>query len=484
MSEKSLKKNAFYSFLKAFMTLIFPIITFPYASRILTPEGIGKINFANSIVSFFVMFGSLGIGTYAVREASKVRDNKIELIKFFKEILLINLISSIISYCTFFILLIFVPKFNQYTLLLLISSIRILFTTLGLDWFYSALEEFKYITIRSVFFQIISLLVLFIFVKTKEDILWYVIFGLISSVGSNICNFFYCRKFLNLQTKVDLNLKKHIKPIFIFFGMTVATSIYTILDTSMLGFLSSDIEVGYYSAATKINHMVLSLIVAITGVLLPRFSIYIKNEDYLNFQNLFNKSFSIITLLSIPMSAGLFLLAEPVTLLFSGKEYIFSVKSMQIMTPIIYIISIASITGSKILPALNKEKISLISYIIGACSNLILIFILIPIFGSIGAAIGTLCAETFVTGFQVIYLRKYIINKNNLITLLQTLISTFFMSVSVILICHLFKNILLKIFLSIFIGIILYIICLCLLKNKYFMEYFNLFKSKIYKKFK
>ncbi|MDD6654245.1 MAG: oligosaccharide flippase family protein, partial [Treponema sp.] len=150
MSEKSLKKNAFYSFLKAFMTLIFPIITFPYASRILTPEGIGKVNFANSIVSYFVMFGSLGIGTYAVREASKVRDNKIELIKFFKEILLINLISSIISYCTFFILLIFVPKFNQYTLLLLISSIRILFTTLGLDWFYSALEEFKYITIRSI----------------------------------------------------------------------------------------------------------------------------------------------------------------------------------------------------------------------------------------------------------------------------------------------------------------------------------------------
>ena len=293
MSEKSLKKNAFYSFLKAFMTLIFPIITFPYASRILTPEGIGKVYFANSIVSYFVMFGSLGIGTYAVREASKVRDNKIELIKFFKEILLINLISSIISYCTFFILLIFVPKFNQYTLLLLISSIRILFTTLGLDWFYSALEEFKYITIRSIFFQIISLLVLFIFVKTKEDILWYVIFGLISSVGSNICNFFYCRKFLNLQIKVDLNLKKHIKPIFIFFGMTVATSIYTMLDTSMLGFLSSDIEVGYYSAATKINHMVLSLIVAITGVLLPRFSIYIKNEDYLNFQNLFNKSFSI-----------------------------------------------------------------------------------------------------------------------------------------------------------------------------------------------
>lgn len=481
MAEKSLKKNAFYSFLKAFMTLVFPIITFPYASRILTPEGIGKVNFANSIVSYFVMLAGLGISTYATREAAKVRDNKIELITFFKEIVLINLISSFISYFLFFIFLLVVPKFNQYTLLLLISSIRILFTTLGLDWFYSALEEFKYITIRSVIFQIISLLILFIFVKTKEDILWYVIFGLISSVGSNICNFFYCRKFINLQVKVELNLKKHIKPIFIFFGMTVATSIYTMLDTSMLGFLSTDVEVGYYSAATKLNHMILSLIVAITGVLLPRFSIYIKNKDYVNFQNLFDKSFSIITLLSIPLAAGLFLLAEPVTLFLSGKEYIASVKSMQIMTPIIYIISIASIAGSKILPVMNKEKISLISYIIGACSNLILNFLLIPRYGSFGAAIGTLCAETFVTGFQVIYLRKYIINKNNLITLLQTLISTVFMSMSVILVCYLLNHILLKIFLSVFVGIIVYVISLCLCKNKYFMEYFNLIKGKIIK---
>ena len=133
-------------------------------------------------------------------------------------------------------------------------------------------------------------------------------------------------------------------------------------------------------------------------------------------------------------------------------------------------------------PIIGYKQIILFSIFL-LVIHFVLNVILIPIFGSIGAAIGTLCAETFVTAFQVIYLRKYIINKNNLITLLQTLISTFFMSVSVILICHLFKNILLKIFLSIFIGIILYIICLCLLKNKYFMEYFNLFKSRIYKKF-
>ncbi|MBQ5645905.1 MAG: oligosaccharide flippase family protein, partial [Treponema sp.] len=166
MAEKSLKKNAIYSFIKAFMNLAFPVITFPYASRILLPEGIGKVNFANSIVSYFIMIAGLGIGTYAIREAAKVRNDKTQLTKFSKEILSINLIATAIAYILFFIAFIFIPKLNPYRTMLLICSTKILFTTIGMDWFYSALEEFKYITLRSVFFQAISLIFLFIFVRT------------------------------------------------------------------------------------------------------------------------------------------------------------------------------------------------------------------------------------------------------------------------------------------------------------------------------
>ena len=188
MAEKSLKKNAIYSFIKAFMNLAFPVITFPYASRILLPEGIGKVNFANSIVSYFIIIAGLGIGTYAIREAAKVRNDKTRLTKFSKEILSINLISTAIAYILFFIAFIFIPKLNPYRTMLLICSTKILFTTLGMDWFFAAIEDFKYITLRSVFFQAISLFFLFIFVRTKDDILRYTAFGIISSVGSNICN--------------------------------------------------------------------------------------------------------------------------------------------------------------------------------------------------------------------------------------------------------------------------------------------------------
>lgn len=482
MAEKSLKKNAIFSFIKEFMNLAFPVITFPYASRILLPEGIGKVNFANSVVSYFIIIAGLGIGTYATREASKVRDNKTQLTKFSKEIFSINLISTAIAYILFFIAFIFIPKLNPYRTMLLICSTKILFTTLGMDWFYAALEDFKYITLRSVFFQAISLVFLFIFVKTKDDILWYTAFGIISSVGSNICNLFYCTKFIDLRQKLKLELKKHIKPIFTFFGMTLATSIYTMLDTTMLGFLSTNTEVGYYSAATKISHMVLSLITALTAVLLPRMSLYINNNDMDSFETLTNKTVSIITLLSIPITAGLFLLAKPITLLFSGNEYIPAIIPMQVMTPIVFIISIASITGTRMLPAMNKEKIALISYITGAISNIICNAIFIPLYGALGAAIGTLIAESIVTGIQVIYLHQYIFTKDNLISLFHSIIGTVIMGILIMIILKYINNIILQIIIASAGGMIFYALCLLLLKNKYFNEYIKLFANKLRKK--
>jgi O-antigen/teichoic acid export membrane protein len=481
MAEKSLKKNAIYSFIKAFMNLAFPVITFPYASRILLPEGIGKVNFANSVVSYFIIIAGLGIVTYATREAAKIRDDKTNLTKFSKEIFTINLIATAIAYILFFIAFIFIPKLNPYRTMLLICSTKILFTTLGMDWFYSALEEFKYITLRSVFFQAISLIFLFIFVRTKEDILWYTAFGIISSVGSNICNLFYCTKFIDLRLKIKLELKKHIKPILTFFGMTLATTIYTMLDTTMLGFLSTNTEVGYYSAATKISHMVLSLITAITTVLLPRMSLYINNNDMDSFKTLTNKTVSIITLLSIPIAVGLFLLAKPITLLFSGTDYIPAIIPMQVMTPIVFIISITSITGPRMLAAMNKEKLALISYIIGATANIICNLILIPIYGALGAALGTLVAETFVATIQVIFLHQYIFSKDNFISLIHSTFATILMGILIIFILKYVNNIVLQIIMASTSGIILYATTLLIFRNKYFIEYFKLFVNKIRK---
>lgn len=481
MGEKSLKKNAIYSFIRAFMSLVFPVLTFPYASRILMPDGIGKVNFANSVVSYFIIIAGLGIGTYATREAAKIRNNRIELTKFVKEILVINSISTLISYIFFFLALFFIPKLFDYRAVLLICSCKLLFTILGIDWFFTAIEEFKYITLRSVFFQGISLFFLFSFVRDKNDIGAYAMFGIISSVGSNLYNLFYCTKFIDIRQKNKLELKKHIKPIFTFFGMTAVTSVYTMLDTVMLGFLSTDTEVGYYSAATKLNHMVLSLVTAVTAVLLPRMSLYIQNNDTDSFNMLSEKSLSITVLFSAPLAVGLFLLAESLTLLFSGSDYIPAVIPMQIMTPIIFVISVASVTGTRMLPAMNKEKFSLVSYVLGATCNVTLNALLIPAYGALGAAIATLVAESCITFVQIVFLRKYILKKTQVINLLQSGVAIIFLILVVILTKRMLPNPVLQIVCSALLGAFVYVCVLTTFKNKYLIEYFHILKSRLSK---
>ena len=198
MPQKSLKKNAFYNFIRSFMNLAFPIISFPYASRILMPDGIGKINFANSVIDYLVMLAGLGITSYAAREAAKIRDDPFKLNKFSREILLINGVSTIIAYIFFAVSLLCIPKLHDYRILLIVCSSKILFITMGLEWLYAVEEEYRYITLRSAFFQIVSLAFLFIFVRSKNDYVAYAIMGIISNAGMNVCNIVYAIKFINI----------------------------------------------------------------------------------------------------------------------------------------------------------------------------------------------------------------------------------------------------------------------------------------------
>ncbi len=483
MEQKSLKKNAFYSVLKVFLSLIFPLITFPYASRILLPEGIGKVNFANIIISYFIMLASLGIGSYTIREAAKVRDDKFALTKLFKEIITINFICCIIAYILFFISLFFIPKFAEYKDLLLICSIKIFFSVLASEWVYTANEDFKFITLRTFFVQLFSLIYLFSFVHSKEDIIHYTIFGIITAIGCNLLNFAFINKYINIHYKTKLELKKHLKPIIVFFGMTIITSIYTMLDTTMLGFLSNDIQIGYYSASTKLGHMVLSMLTAITSVLLPRLTNLIKNEDKSSFLELINKSANILLLLSFPMTAGIILLSKPLILLLSGNQFLSAILPMKIISPIIIFISFGSLIGVQILPALGKEKISFYSYLAGATSNIILNVLFIPKYGALGAAIGTVCAEFIVSFIQLIYIKKILINKKFIITLIHSIIGTMIISIIItFLINNCLKSVYSQLFICFIVGVIVYSFVLTLLHNEYFLFYFNKLIKKVLKK--
>lgn len=465
--EKSLKKNAILNIIRNIMSIIFPIITFPYASRILLPDGMGKISFANSIISYFSMLAGLGIGTYGCREVAKLRDKKNELNQFCSEALLINLISTAIAYILLFIAVIAIPPLHNYRLLIIIASLNIFLSTIGIGWVYGGLEEYEYITIRTIIFQIISIILIFTLVRSKDDIFIYVFISVVSTAGSNILNIIHSRKFLQLKLfSKKLELKKHISPIFRLFSISIFISVYNILDTTMLGFLSNDTQVGFYSAATKINRMVLTLITAISTVMFPRLAYYANNSRQEDFQKLIQKNFSIIICLSLPIVIGLNILSTPIVLLFSGENYYPAIPVMKLMNPIILILSISNFIGSQIFIPLNKENLTIRAASIAAFINFSLNFLLIPKYNAYGAAIATVTAEVCVCILQIFAARNYIDIKKMLKDLLKYSIATTIMGIFVFIITNLINNKFANVLLCSFTGAVIYALILLILKDE------------------
>ncbi len=469
-AEKSIKTSAVLNMIKTVMGVIFPLITFPYASRILQPAGLGKITFANAVVSYFSMIAALGINMYGVREVAKLRNDRAALTKFTKEIFTINMISTMAACILLGLAILFLPHFAEYRNLLIVCGTAMLFIPVGMDWLYTGLEEFAYIVLRSLAFQVISLILLFIFVRTKDDYLKYAAVGVISSVGINVCNFIHARKFILFNMKTDRELRSHLRPIFTLFFMSVAVSIYTVLDTTMLGFIAGDEQVGLYTAATRLNRVVVSVISAATAVLLPRLSFYISQNNSRQFFELSEKGLNLIILLSLPCAVGLSLIARPVIFLLCGSQYEAAVPIMKIMNPIIVAISLSGLIGVQIFIPLGKEKVTFFSVVLGAMINFCLNIIFIPRRGALGAGIATVCAECFVSFFQFAYAHTYFDLKKILIHAVQCLASCGILFFCVQLLVNIEMPVPIMLFISIMLGSASYFFGLALLGNQFFLS--------------
>lgn len=385
---------------------IFPLITFPYVSRILGPSGTGNVSFATSIVTYFSLFAQLGIPTYGIRATARVRDDKKLLSKTVQEIFIINVVMSIATYIVFFIVLNCVPQMNTDRLLFIIISSTILFNAIGMDWLFKGLEKYTYITFVSILFKFIALILMFIFIHQKSD---YVIYGAISifaASASNICNFLNAHKYITLKPIGGYEFKQHLRPIGIFFAMSCATTIYTNLDTVMLGFMKDNVEVGYYNAAVKIKSVLLGIVTSLGTVLLPRASYYIENNEIDEFKRISGKAINFVVLISFPLALYFILFAKEGIYFLSGDAYTNAILPMQILMPTLIFIGLTNIMGIQMLIPLGKEKVVLHSEIAGAIVDLIINVILIPIMASAGAAIGTLVAEIVVWIVQYNALRN------------------------------------------------------------------------------
>ena len=408
VKQKSLTINMIMNVILTMSSLIFPLITFPYVSRIVGVEGIGKVTFATSVITYFSMFAQLGIPTYGIRACAKVRDDKEKLSKTVHEIFMINIITCIISYIAFGIVLTIVPKFASDKILFLVISSTILLNTLGIEWLFKALEHYTYITIRSIIFKFIALIAMFLFIHSKEDYVLYGAVSILAASASNVLNFLYLPKLIHIKPIGNYNLFQHMKMILVFFALSVATTIYTNLDNVMLGFMTNDIEVGYYTASVKVKGILVSVVTAVSTVLLPRASYYVDKGFIKELYDIAKKAMSFVMLIAIPFVVYFTIYAKECILLLSGDKFMGAVAPMQIIMPTLLFIGITNILGIQIMVPLGKERQVLYSTICGAIADLILNIIFIPQYGAIGAAIGTLVAEFVVLIYQVIVMKNAI----------------------------------------------------------------------------
>lgn len=477
---KSLKLNAFFNVVRNVLRLIFPLITFPYVSRVLMPEGIGKVNFANSIVMYFYTIASLGIGSYGIREAAKIRNDRLALAKFTKEMLSINIVSTLVSYILLAASLVFVKKFESYRILIIVNSSSIILNTIGFEWLYSALEEYGYITLRSIIFQIVSLALTFILVRNSDDVVNYALVSVISNVGSNVCNLIHARRYLDLKTKVKLEIKKHLKPIFLLFFSSIAITVFSILDTSMVGFIKDDVEVGYYTSASKIIRMIRDLFPAISTVMFARVSYYVGTKETQKIKEVTGQIFNLFYALSIPICMGFILLMKPILLLMCGSEFLPAVAVGQVMAPLVILSSISGYLSGAVLISFGREKIYMYVEVGAALLDIVLNFAFIPKYGALGAGIATLITEL------VMFIVFHISVKNEISgvkikkALVQYIISSVIMALVVYMeIKYLPLSPILQILLGAVSGALIYFVILVIMKNEFLQNSINNLKLKI-----
>lgn len=404
--QKSLTVNFIMNVILSMSAFIFPLITFPYVSRVLLPVGTGKVSFANGIIAYFALFAQLGIPTYGIRACARVRDDKEKLTKTVQELLIINTVISAIVYVVFIIALLTVPKMRSDSTLFLITSSTIFFNVIGVEWMYKGLEQYTYITIRSIIFKFIGLILMFFLVREKADYVWYGFITIFAASASNIFNFINIHKYISLKPVGHYDFKLHLKAVAVFFAMSCATTIYTNLDTVMIGFIKGDIENGYYNAAVRIKSILVSIVTSLGAVLLPRASYYLENKLVDEFKKISQKALSFVFIIAVPMMVYFMLFAHESIYFLAGSAYDKSILPMQIIMPTLLFIGLTNIMGIQMLVPLGKEKYVLYSEIAGAIVDLVLNAILIPFMGAAGAAIGTLAAEAVVWIVQFRYLKE------------------------------------------------------------------------------
>lgn len=404
--QKSLVLNAILNALKALSTIIFPLITYPYITRILSVDNMGRIDFSLSVVNYFILLAAFGITSFAIRNGAQIRDDREKLNKFANQIFTINVITTLIS-SLLLLGLVFLPtKVADYRIMIMILGLTVVLSPLSVDWLYTIEEDFTYITLRSFFVQLMALVLMFCFVHNENDVYLYVLLRTLAASCGNLFNFFHSKKYIKLRPVKNTEWNVHKKSIGMFFVNSLALTIYLNSDTTLLGLMCNDRVVGLYGVATKVYTLIKQMFNAVVEAIIPRLAYLIKN-DVDGFERLLRKVLSIAFMFMIPSSLGIVLLRKEIILIISGEEYIEASTTLAILAAAMFFAVIANILANGLLVCLGREKYVLRGTLISALANIALNFFFIPHFSENGAAITTVIAEMMVVIIAICYSKDY-----------------------------------------------------------------------------
>ena len=401
----TIKRNFTYNLLLTVSGYVFTFITFPYISRVLGVENIGAINFVDSIINYFVILSMMGVGIMGIREIATYKNQKEELQNVFRDIFFTNGLITVIFIIILVGCIFIVPKFENYKLLLSIGIVKLFFNFTLVEWFFTGIENFKFVTIRSLIIKFIYVIAVLVFVKKSEDLYIYYFLTSLVVVINAIFNWSFLLKIIKIKIK-GLNIKRYYKPIFTLGLYMILTSLYTNFNIVYLGFTSGDKEVGYYTTASKLYGILLSVFTAFTGVMLPRMSTLLSDNKIDEFKENLTKSFNLLFIFSFPITIWGIVFAPQIIYIIAGKDFEGAIIPMRIIMPLMILIGYAQILVIQILMPLKKDKIILINSLVGAIFGIILNILIINQLKSIGSAI-----VWFICELVLVILSQYYISK-------------------------------------------------------------------------
>lgn len=476
MPKKSITKNYLYNLTYQILILILPLVTTPYLSRVLGAQGIGIYSYTYTIVSYFVLFGSLGVSLYGQREIAYAQDNKETRKKIFLELIIFRFITIAIATVIYYLCFIKTGIYSVYYKILLFELIAGAF---DISWFFQGLEEFKKTVTRNILVRVISVALIFIFVKQEQDLKKYMYIYSLADLLGNLSLWIYLPKYLRGIKVNKISITNQIIPILLLFIPQITNKLYNMLDTTMLGRMIADkSETGYYEQSQKVIRVLLTIVTSLGTVMIPRMASMFANGEKEKINYYMKKSFGFVFLLSFPMIFGIISVSEAFTPIFFGEGYDKAATLMSIISPIILLMGISNVIGNQYLIPTQRQKEYTLSVGAGVIVNFILNYILIKLYKSVGACIATVLSQVVVDYIQF----RQVKNEIDIKSILKLSYKYIFASIMMFIGCNLTKIIvstgMTSIILQVGVGMAIYGLILILLKDEYLYMLLNKIREK------